>query len=292
LEDKVNQTIKLKDGRTLGYAEYGRTDGKPLFDFHGNPSSRLESKLYDEAAQQMGIRVIGVDRPGMGLSDYKPKRKLLDWPDDVIELADGLGIQRFSIIGDSGGGSAVLACAYKIPERLDSVTVLCCPRPLGARGSTSGWIWPMRFQAFLGRHGTLWINDLAMKGFFSMMKNNTEKTLSRMSQQLTGADKEIFNQDRVRKVFTDCIREAFRSGSRGVVLDFVLSMKPWGFRLENIQIEINLWQGEKDTAIPVAMGRYLAEVIPHCQARFLPDEGHFSLLPNHIEEILGSLNKV
>ncbi len=82
--DKTSQTIKLKDGRTLGYAEYGAPKGKPIFEFHGNPSSRLGSILFDEAAGKLGIRVIGIDRPGMGLSDYKPGRKLLDRPDDVI----------------------------------------------------------------------------------------------------------------------------------------------------------------------------------------------------------------
>jgi len=77
-KDKTSQTIKLKDGRNLGYSEYGDPSGKPIFEFHGNPSSRLGSILFDEAARKLGIRIIGIDRPGMGLSDYKPGRKLLD----------------------------------------------------------------------------------------------------------------------------------------------------------------------------------------------------------------------
>ena len=87
-ETRTDQTLKLKDGRTLGFAQYGDLEGKPVLEFHGNPSSRLGSRLFDEAARRMGVCVIGVDRPGMGLSDGKPHRKLLDWPDDVVELAD------------------------------------------------------------------------------------------------------------------------------------------------------------------------------------------------------------
>ena len=137
--DKTNQTIKLKDGRTLGYAEYGAPQGKPVFEFHGNPSSRLGSKFLDEAAKRLGARIIGIDRPGMGLSDYKSGRQLLDWPDDVFELADALGIDRFAILGGSGGTPSVLACAYKIPERLTAVAVLFGPPPLDMPGAADSW---------------------------------------------------------------------------------------------------------------------------------------------------------
>lgn len=93
--------LLLSDGRRLGYAGYGDLKGKPIFEFHGNPSSRLGSVLFDKAAQKLGVHIIGIDRPGMGFSDYKPNRKLLDWPDDVIELANALDIDRFPIVGGS-----------------------------------------------------------------------------------------------------------------------------------------------------------------------------------------------
>ncbi len=127
IPSKTNQTIKLKGGRNLGFAEYGDPQGKPVFEFHGNPSSRLGSELFDESAKKIGIRVIGIDRPGIGLSDYKPRRKLLDWPDDVIEFADVFGFKHFPIVGGSGGVPATLACPFKIPKRLSAVGVLFGP---------------------------------------------------------------------------------------------------------------------------------------------------------------------
>jgi len=111
--DKV---IQLRDGRTLGYAEYGSSEGKPLFYFHGHPGSRFEARFLAEQAAQVGVRLIGIDRPGMGLSSFKARRRLLDWPDDVVELADSLHLDRFAVVGFSGGGPYTLACAYKVPS--------------------------------------------------------------------------------------------------------------------------------------------------------------------------------
>ena len=95
-----NQLFQLPDGRRLGYAEHGASNGKPLFYFHGSPSSRLESNLYlsDEMLQSLNVRLITIDRPGMGLSDFQPNRRLIDWPKDVIALADHLNIERVPVL--------------------------------------------------------------------------------------------------------------------------------------------------------------------------------------------------
>ena len=124
--DRNNQHIKLKDGRALGYAEYGAPEGKPIFYFHGFPGSRLDWMLSDSdnSANELNARIIAVDRPGMGLSDFKRDRKILDWPDDVVELADILQIERFSVLGISGGGPYTFACAFKIPERLTRTAIV------------------------------------------------------------------------------------------------------------------------------------------------------------------------
>ncbi len=291
IPNKTNQTLKLKDGRTLGFAEYGDSQGKPIFEFHGNPSSRLGSGLFDETAKRMGIRVIGIDRPGMGLSDYKPQRKLLDWPDDVIELADALGFEQFPIIGGSGGVPATLACAYKIPERLSAVGVLFGPRPIGTPGATDGWRRSRRIQAYLERNSPFWVTKMGMSIVARIMRKNPDKALSKMFEDLPPSDRAAFDNPRVKQQYIDTIREAFRGGPDGVTLDIILTMKPWEFKLEDISIEVHLWHGEADKVVPPAMGHYLADTIPNCRAKFIPEEGHFSLLPNHDQEILEALVK-
>ena len=86
----THSTLMLRDGRSLGYAECGDPEGKPVFHFHGHPGSRLEITLAARPAPEIGVRHIGIDRPGIGLSDFKPHRQILDWPDDVVDLASGL----------------------------------------------------------------------------------------------------------------------------------------------------------------------------------------------------------
>ena len=87
---ELDQQFKLPDGRRLGYDEYGSSDGKSLFYFHGSPSSRVESTLFisEELLLSLNVRLIAVDRPGMGLSDFQTNRRILDWSQDVIALVN------------------------------------------------------------------------------------------------------------------------------------------------------------------------------------------------------------
>src|SRR5690606_14168411 len=107
-------TIALRDGRTLGYAEYGVADGKPVLVFHGSPGTRLQVRAAHRPALARGIRIIAPDRPGLGLSSRLPGRRIADWPDDVCELVDALGIDRCPVIGVSGGGPYAAACAWRL----------------------------------------------------------------------------------------------------------------------------------------------------------------------------------
>jgi pimeloyl-ACP methyl ester carboxylesterase len=113
-----DSTLRLRDGRRLQVLEIGKKDGFPIFHFHGNGSSRLEIFTVQSRADPLGIRLICPDRPGIGGSDSRPGYQLLDWPDDVVEVADQLGIERYAVEGFSGGAPFALACAYKIPHRL------------------------------------------------------------------------------------------------------------------------------------------------------------------------------
>jgi pimeloyl-ACP methyl ester carboxylesterase len=152
---KTSQTIKLKDGRTLGFAEYGASDGKPVFFFHGWIGSRLDFRPNDEVARSVGARVIAIDRPGCGLSDFQPGRTILDWPGDVAELAGGLGFERFAVVGHSFGGPYVAACAYKISDRLTAAGIVAGIGPLNRPGVTRGLAALPRLGLWLAGHAPL-----------------------------------------------------------------------------------------------------------------------------------------
>jgi pimeloyl-ACP methyl ester carboxylesterase len=131
MRDKTDQQITLAAGRMLGYSEYGDPDGKPVFYFHGAPGSRIEWPLYDDAAwaEQYQARFYAVDRPDIGMSDFQPGRKLGDWSDDILQLANKLGLDRFAVWGYSGGGPYAAVCPLKIPSRLTKVVIVSCVGP-------------------------------------------------------------------------------------------------------------------------------------------------------------------
>ncbi len=122
---RIEQHLHLPDGRTLAYAEFGRPEGFPVLYFHGSPSSRLEPLLLgDDAFIRLGLRGIAPDRPGMGGSDFQAGRGFSHLPADVSALADALGLKRFAVLGNSGGGPYAAVCAARIPERLSAAVIV------------------------------------------------------------------------------------------------------------------------------------------------------------------------
>lgn len=282
--DKVNQTIRLKDGRTLGYAEYGSPQGKPVFYFHGFPGSRIDWLLSDsnDSATDLNARIIAADRPGYGLSDFKRDRKILDWSDDVIELADALQVNRFAVLGISGGGPYAAACAYKIPERLTVTAIVCGMGPAEAPGAKEGISWFYPGKPSLMRRLILMLSSMGAS-------KNPQQFVLRSKERVAEPDRLLLDQPDLAKVYVDILRESFRSGIGGANREATLYTRPWRFRLQDIPGDVFLWHGELDINVPASVGHYVADAIPDCRATFLKDEAHISLPHNHIREILSVL---
>jgi pimeloyl-ACP methyl ester carboxylesterase len=285
------RTIHLRDGRSLGYAEYGAPEGKPVFHFNGFPGTRLEAKLIADAAARSGVRLIGIDRPGLGLSDFQPGRQILDWPDDVIELADALGLDRFSIVGVSGGGPFSAACAFKISERLVACGIIAGTPPMdaGAEGITRS----NRIMGFVARRLPLLFRIL-MWWSIGRIRQDPERLaamIEKLAQSLPEPDKQLFGKHEIKQFFVEQTAEAFRQGAKGPAWEGKLLFgEPWEFTPEDISMEnVHLWHGELDANVPVSLGRAMADRIPHCQAKFYPHEAHLSLLLNNADEILMDL---
>ncbi len=282
--------VRLRDGRRLGYAEYGDPAGKPVLHLHGLLSSRLEgcAKGVSDTAAQVHARLITPDRPGMGLSDFKPGRTILDWPDDVVELADALQLDRFAIVGVSGGGPYAAACALKIPQRLTAVGIVSGLGPLQVPHATEGmynrerWLFTIARPApRLGRLLLAWMSRDIQRDSLSVV--------SQIWGQLAEPDRETVAHPDVRDMLCGMAKEAFRSGASGPAWDVALVARPWGFSLRDIPMEVNLWQGGRDCLVPPSMGRYQAHALLKCCFQFYPEEGHVSLVVNHCGEILDTL---
>ena len=185
---KSQNNITLSDGRKLGFAEFGEIQGKPVFYFHGFPGSRLEAKLAEKNSLDTHVRFIGIDRPGYGLSSFKPGRTFLDWADDVSELADAMGIDRFSILGVSGGGPYAAAYACKVPHRLDAVGIVCAMGPVDVPGLMRDMPW-MHCQGLrlAGRSPTIAAVLCPFAAFF--FRNYPIRMLSILSAKVAEPDK-------------------------------------------------------------------------------------------------------
>lgn len=281
--------ITLSDGRTLGYAEYGDLYGRPLFFFHGQPGNRLFRYPDEALAASLGVRLITVDRPGYGLSDSQPGRKLSDWPKDVSELADALGIDKFAVLGFSSGGPYALACAWQIPQRLTRVGVADSAPPMylpelnrSARG-----ILQMNYR--LARHAPSILRAF-FKVFWFYSRRNPSAFLKMARAQSPKVDLEILSEPGFQSMLEKAWKENLRRDCRGYVQDIEILMKEWDFQLSDNQKEVYLWQGEGDVNTPAAWARYMAGELPHCVAVFLPDEAHFALFM-HWRDILQQLTE-
>ena len=206
----LHQQVKLHDGRTLGYAEYGDPGGVPVFYFHGFPGSRLDYLIFDDgnAARKTGARIIAPDRPGTGLSDPKRGRRMLDWPDDVGALADALDIKRFAVLGVSGGGPFAAACAYGIPERLIKTGIVCGMGPAHAPGMKDGVSWTIPGKPALMRRLILMLSSMGLR-------KNPDRFLSQSKDSFSHVDRPLLDQPALANRFVVGRQEAFRSGIAG-----------------------------------------------------------------------------
>jgi pimeloyl-ACP methyl ester carboxylesterase len=282
------RTVRLRDGRALGYAEFGDPAGRPLLYFHGFPGSRIEAALGDAVARARGVRLVGVDRPGIGLSDFLDGRSIPDWPADVAELADALGFGRFAVVGVSGGGPYALACAWKIPERLDAACVIGGLGPFDGSAAVQDMMGLGRFALSLPQHAPWAVQPLFQAAAWGIGAQ-AEALVDFLAGSLPEPDRSALDDPGVRRVLAESYREAVRQGGRGAGAEAGLYGGPWGFRLEDIAMEVDLWHGERDSVVPVAMGRLQARAIPRCRAKILPEEGHFSLPIRRMGEILDAL---
>jgi pimeloyl-ACP methyl ester carboxylesterase len=273
--DKSNQSITLENGRNLAYAEWGDPGGKPVFHFHGSSGSRLDRPPDEKMLS--GIRLITIDRPGHGLSDFKPEYRLLDWPDDVAALADHLDIDRFAVEGWSFGGPYAMACAFKIPSRVYAAGLISSFAPYDRPNSTDGMA---NFnKAALGMaHRTPWLGKPFMRLQGRMMRGDPERLIKQMLSSVPDSDKELFEQPQTAVILLGSVQEAFRITSDGAAWEAIMLVRPWGFHLEEIKIPVSIWHGEIDVNDPLQCGQYLRDKIPNAQATFFPGEGHFLIL--------------
>jgi pimeloyl-ACP methyl ester carboxylesterase len=277
-------TVRLPDGRQLAYGSWGDPGGSPVILMHGWPGSRLCGRLVASAAVAETVRLIVPDRPGMGRSDPRPGRSLLDWADDIAALADALGLGRFSLVGYSGGVPYALACAFRLPDRLTHVALVSGLGPLHTRQGLSALPLHLKTVFSLSRH--LPGFALLPAGLISLGIRRVPEAVALQARWTAGGeDRRVLARKAVFESLREEYLEAFRQGVFPVADEVRITSRPWGFPLAGLPAGIHLYHGDADRFVPVAQTRALARALPSCRCRIVPGAGHFWLV-DHFAQVL------
>jgi len=276
--------VHLPDRRRLSYTEWGQSAGKPVLEFRGLPSSRTGDAIDLDMLVRAEVRRITVDRPGLGFSDPRPGRTLLDWPADVRKLADALGLETFAVLGTSGGGPYAAACGYALPDRVSRVVLVSGLGPLDRPGALDGMNRAEATTMIVARRIPMLAHWL-VGAVVTAERIRPGTVYNGLIRALPPADRLVAGQPRVRESLADSYTLAFRQGVRGQVRDWGIMASPWGFRPEEINVPIHLYHGGLDDRVPVDHARDLASRVPHANLTEYPNEGHM-LIFSHVEEFL------
>ncbi|WP_433537628.1 alpha/beta fold hydrolase [Micromonospora sp. CA-249363] len=275
-QDATQRTVTTPDGRHLAVETSGAPDGPAVFLLHGTPGSRSGPRPRGIVVHRLGVHLVCYDRPGYGDSDRREGRRVADAAADVATIADDLGIERFSVVGRSGGGPHALACAALLPDRVTRAAVLVGLAPAGA--PDLDWYAGMA-QSDVEDYGQA-DEDLAaltlnLKVRADEARRDPMTLLDFLRPQLPDEDIRIVDDVAIRRLLTDTYSEALRHGPEGWIDDVLAIRRGWGFDLGAIRAEVRLWHGEQDRFSPVEHSHWLAARIRRAEVQVQPGAGHF-----------------
>jgi pimeloyl-ACP methyl ester carboxylesterase len=271
------RTVTTRDGRTLAYLDVGDAHGPLVIHNHGGPSSRLEARLFAASASKHRLRLLCVDRPGIGQSSPQKTRSYAGWADDLVAIADALGHREFGVTGWSEGGPwALAAAAYIDPFRLRHVTSIA-----GGSYGAFGDNWAAdRLSKADALGGTL---ALRFKPGFRLMyaalgltaKYFRRSFVQQLRKTLNDYDRQILLQPNVETAFCDTSAECFVQGSDGLVRDSELLYRRWAFDVAAIKRPVHLWQGTDDRLVAASINKTVADRMPGAVWHSVEGAGHF-----------------
>jgi pimeloyl-ACP methyl ester carboxylesterase len=272
--DRTSRVQRLADGRRIGYAEFGDARGAAVLAIHGTPGSRFMFALTDRAARARGLRIIAPERPGYGLSDFRREDTLGSAAEDMRGFADALGLDRFAVIGVSGGGPHAIATAASMPDR---TALLALVSPVGPIADCHARIRLSKLHRLIfTRMGG---SDPACAAFFWSLRNLVRwapgVAYRALMQRVSPSDRAVLARDEVKANLQAALREGLRPGIDGARQDLRLFCAPWGLPLREIDVPAVVWQGSDDAIVPPDGAYHLAETLPNCRLDIIQGGGHY-----------------
>lgn len=282
---RIDSAIKLKDGRTLSYAMLGDPNGRELLYLHGGMSSRLDINFADELLQDLNVKFIAPDRPGIGDSDRQIGRTLSDWAADARELLLALNLKNLPVLGWSLGGPYALACGSLLSDRITRVGTIGGVGPLDHKGAVED-LGLLEDRILLSWPESL-LHLLSPAGIFFKFYSPSKMKSELLRAVKEGPDYEIIDALSLEDA-TAFAYEAIKQGFEGTLDDYLALRKPWGFEVGSIQTEVKMWQGTEDHLCPVSSAKILAARLPNVELILVENSGHF-LLHRHLKEVVKAL---
>jgi pimeloyl-ACP methyl ester carboxylesterase len=275
----MNYLAHAADGRRLAVDLAGDPLGEPVFHLHGTPGSRLQPRPSDRELEHLGVRLITFDRPGYGGSDRRKSRTVADVAQDVAAIADQLNLEKFAVLGRSGGGPHALACAALLPRRVTRAAALVSLAPRDAQDLD----WPKGMDPEnVAAFGLAASSPEALSASLSQkaecIRQNPKSFIDTLMEEMPEADSRIMANEGVRSMFEQNFREAFRHSAEGWADDVRAFCSPWGFDVSDIIVPVYLWHGRRDKFSPPSHTEWLASQIPGAMVAFAPDRSHFGAI--------------
>ena len=286
---KLEGNVAVSDDRQISFAEFGDPQGRAIFWLHGTPGARrqipVEARLYTE---QQGIRLIGVDRPGIGSSTTHQYGTVADFAYDLCTIADVLGIDKMAVVGLSGGGPYTLGCAAVMPDRVLGVGVL---------GGVAPTVGPDAIAGGMMRLGSLVAPAIPFVGlplrlaavtFVQLLRPVAPTALEIYARISPEGDRRVLARPEFKAMFLDDLLNGGRKQLSAPFADIVVFARDWGFRLDEVKVPVRWWHGDVDHIIPYAHGQHVVSRLPDAELYTLPGESHLGGLGSaeHILETM------
>src|ERR1022692_2732822 len=272
-------TVRTAGGRRLCVEVFGDPDGIPIFLLHGTPGSRLGPRPRGQVLHRLGVRLITFDRPGYGRSDRLPGRRGAGVAAGVEAIADKYGLDRFAVVGRSGGGPHALACAALLPRRTTRAAVLVGLAPHGADGLD--WFDGMAKSNVMEFTAAVTGYDgiaARLKPAADTIRANPASLIASLQAELPDPDRRVVADSGIRSMLMATYAEALRTSAYGWIDDALAFCSPWGFDPAAVTIPVLVWHGARDVFSPASHARWLADRIPGATVVVQPGAAHFGAL--------------
>ncbi|RKE20677.1 alpha/beta fold hydrolase [Streptomyces sp. TLI_171] len=282
----ATRRIETPDGGILAVETSGDPSGRPVFLLHGTPGSRVGPAPRSAVLARMRVRLISFDRPGYGDSTRLPGRNVSAAANDVAVIADALGLDRFAVVGRSGGGPHALACAALLPDRVRRAATQVSLAPRHAEGLD--WFAGMT-ESNERAYRQAELGQPRIAGQFQfrsrMIRRDPAQLIRNLVPELTPPDRTVVADIGIRRMLHSTYRQAFRFGADGWIDDVLAFIAEWGFAVDSIHVPVRLWHGADDKFSPVGHSAWLADHIPGAQLYLEPGAAHFGSLKEMTDAI-------